>query len=121
MKIKEQISITRNIMHWVLAPAVLLVYSLVAFASILKFVFVGKKMAGHDMAAKEGLQTDSVLNDAVDAALINNQIVNEAGSIEHKSKAPAESKESADAYSNELLYKLGSHVHFGGYSERTHR
>uniref|UniRef100_A0A7S2XHB5 Uncharacterized protein n=1 Tax=Lotharella oceanica TaxID=641309 RepID=A0A7S2XHB5_9EUKA len=38
-----------------LAPWVLLAYSLIAFVSILKFVCVGKKLAKHDMAQKAGL------------------------------------------------------------------
>jgi hypothetical protein len=55
MTITEHISIPRNIAHWLLAPPTLLVYSLIAFYAIVKFVFVGKKMARHDMAAKDGL------------------------------------------------------------------
>lgn len=55
MTITEHISIFRNIGHWLLAPPTLLVYSIIAFYAIVKFVFVGKKMARHDMAAKDGL------------------------------------------------------------------
>jgi hypothetical protein len=55
MTIKEDISIFRNIAHWLSAPFVLLLYSMIAYYAIMKFVFVGKKMARHDMAAKEGL------------------------------------------------------------------
>ena len=55
MTITEDISIFRNILHWLLAPPTLLVYSMIAFFAIVKFVFVGKKMARHDMAAKDGL------------------------------------------------------------------
>jgi hypothetical protein len=52
--IVERISPLRNVLHLISAPAVLLVYSLVAFVSIVRFVFEGKAMAKHDMAAKEG-------------------------------------------------------------------
>jgi len=55
MTITEHISIFRNIGHWILSPPTLLVYSIIAFYAIIKFVFVGKKMARHDMAAKDGL------------------------------------------------------------------
>ena len=55
MTIKENISLLRNIAHWISAPFVLLLYSLIAYYAIMKFVIVGKKMARHDMAAKEGL------------------------------------------------------------------
>lgn len=55
MTITEHISVFRNVVHWLLAPPTLLVYSLIAFYAIIKFVFVGKKMARHDMAAKDGL------------------------------------------------------------------
>jgi len=54
MTVKEDISIWRNIAHWLLAPPTLLVYSFIAFYAILGFIFKGKKMARHDMAAKEG-------------------------------------------------------------------
>jgi hypothetical protein len=55
MTITENISVFRNLAHWLLAPPTLLVYSIIAFYAIVKFVFVGKKMARHDMAAKDGL------------------------------------------------------------------
>mmetsp|Transcript_9103 Transcript_9103/g.13702 ORF Transcript_9103/g.13702 Transcript_9103/m.13702 type:complete len:613 (+) Transcript_9103:30-1868(+) len=60
MTIKEEISLARNIAHWISAPFVLLVYSIIAFYAIMKFVVVGKKMARHDMAAKEGLGANTV-------------------------------------------------------------
>ena len=52
--IVERIHPLRNLLHFISAPVVLLVYSLVAFISIVRFVFEGKAMAKHDMAAKEG-------------------------------------------------------------------
>eukprot|EP01063_Lacrimia_lanifica_P009400 TRINITY_DN1639_c0_g1_i2.p1 TRINITY_DN1639_c0_g1~~TRINITY_DN1639_c0_g1_i2.p1 ORF type:complete len:539 (+),score=193.79 TRINITY_DN1639_c0_g1_i2:63-1679(+) len=52
--VKESIHPVRNFLHWLTSPLVLLLYSLIAFASIVRFVFEGKKMARHDMAAKEG-------------------------------------------------------------------
>ena len=55
MTITENISIFRNFAHWLLSPPTLLIYSIIAFYAIIKFVFVGKKMARHDMAAKDGL------------------------------------------------------------------
>jgi hypothetical protein len=61
MTIKEEISIFRNIAHWLSAPFVLLLYSMIAYFAIMKFVFVGKKMARHDMAAKEGLGANTRL------------------------------------------------------------
>lgn len=64
MTIHEDISIFRNILHWLSAPFVLLVYSLIAFWAIIKFVFVGKGMAKHDMAAKDGLAANTVATNA---------------------------------------------------------
>lgn len=55
MTVKDDISLSRNVMHWILAPPTLLVYSGVALYAIVGFIFQGKKMARHDMAAKEGL------------------------------------------------------------------
>jgi hypothetical protein len=60
MTIREKISVGRNILHWLSAPFVLLIYSLIAFWAIMKFVFVGKGMAKHDMAAKDGLGANTV-------------------------------------------------------------
>jgi hypothetical protein len=57
MTVKEDISILRNLAHWLSAPFVVLAYSLIAFVSILRFVFEGKKMARHDMAGKTGLKS----------------------------------------------------------------
>ena len=62
MTIKEDISVFRNVAHWLLAPPTLLVYSIIAFYAIIKFVFVGKKMARHDMAAKDGLASVTALS-----------------------------------------------------------
>lgn len=61
MTIKENISIFRNIAHWLSAPFVLMLYSMIAYYAIMKFVFVGKKMARHDMAAKDGLAANTRL------------------------------------------------------------
>ena len=55
MTVKENISLCRNVLHWLSSPLVLLQYSLIAFWAIMKFVVVGKGMARHDMAAKDGL------------------------------------------------------------------
>ena len=55
MTVKEDINPLRNLLHWLLAPPTLFLYSVIAFYAICKFVFVGKVMARHDMAAKEGL------------------------------------------------------------------
>ena len=60
MTIHEEISIFRNILHWLSAPYVLLLYSIIAFWAIIKFIFVGKGMAKHDMAAKDGLGANTV-------------------------------------------------------------
>ena len=54
MTVKENVSCCRNFIHWLVAPVVLLVYSLVAFYAVVKFAFRGKKDAGHVMAAKAG-------------------------------------------------------------------
>lgn len=78
MRIKEDISFMRNFCHWLLAPVTLLVYSLIAFKAIVKFVFVGKKMARHDMAAKAGLIAGTALEetegggDELDVSLLSN-------------------------------------------------
>ena len=82
MGIKENIGICRNMLHWLLAPPTLLCYSVVAFYAIIRFVFVGKKMARHDMAAKEGLgantqagivKQEEHLTSAVTAAIHENE------------------------------------------------
>jgi hypothetical protein len=61
MTIKEDISIVRNIVHWLSAPFVLMLYSLIAYYAIMKFVVVGKKMARHDMAGKNGFVANTQL------------------------------------------------------------
>eukprot|EP00466_Bigelowiella_natans_P014494 jgi/Bigna1/67270/fgenesh1_pg.3_\ len=61
MRIRESIHPLRNLAHWLLAPWVLMAYSIVAFTSILKFVCVGKKLARHDMAEKTGLLAEKLL------------------------------------------------------------
>lgn len=58
--IVEDINPARNLFHWLSSPVVLLVYSLVAFVSIVRFVFEGKAMAKHDMAGKNGLRSPNV-------------------------------------------------------------
>ncbi len=55
MTVQESISPLRNFIHWLLAPPTLFIYSVIAFYAICRFVFAGKVMARHDMAAKEGL------------------------------------------------------------------
>jgi hypothetical protein len=59
MTVQEDLSILRNIAHWLSSPFVLLQYSVIVFGAIMKFVFVGKGMAKHDMAAKEGFSASS--------------------------------------------------------------
>mmetsp|Transcript_62778 Transcript_62778/g.144570 ORF Transcript_62778/g.144570 Transcript_62778/m.144570 type:complete len:588 (-) Transcript_62778:194-1957(-) len=54
MGIEEQVHPVRNIVHWLLSPVVLVVYSVISFYAIIKFIFRGKADAGHVMAAKEG-------------------------------------------------------------------
>lgn len=56
MTIKEEVGIFRNIAHWLLAPPTLLWYSIISFSSIISFTWKGKKMARHDMAAKDGME-----------------------------------------------------------------
>mmetsp|Transcript_51715 Transcript_51715/g.123896 ORF Transcript_51715/g.123896 Transcript_51715/m.123896 type:complete len:655 (-) Transcript_51715:57-2021(-) len=56
MTVKEDVSCLRNFIHWLVAPVVLLVYSVIAFYAVVKFAFRGKKDAGHVMAAKAGFQ-----------------------------------------------------------------
>ena len=55
--VEERVNPIRNVLHWISSPLVLLVYSLIAFVSIVRFVFEGKAMARHDMAGKNGLQS----------------------------------------------------------------
>jgi cellulose synthase/poly-beta-1,6-N-acetylglucosamine synthase-like glycosyltransferase len=55
--IVEDINPARNLFHWISSPVVLLVYSLIAFVSIVRFIFEGKAMAKHDMAGKNGLKS----------------------------------------------------------------
>ncbi|CAE7183402.1 ANKRD50 [Symbiodinium necroappetens] len=63
MTVKENVSCCRNLLHWLVAPIVLLVYSLVAFYAVVKFAFRSKKDAGHVMAAKEGFQAVTAVLD----------------------------------------------------------
>eukprot|EP00929_Paragymnodinium_shiwhaense_P035578 TRINITY_DN19179_c0_g1_i3.p1 TRINITY_DN19179_c0_g1~~TRINITY_DN19179_c0_g1_i3.p1 ORF type:complete len:670 (-),score=78.25 TRINITY_DN19179_c0_g1_i3:576-2336(-) len=56
MTVKENVSCFRNLIHWLVAPLVLLVYSVIAFYAVVKFAFRGKKDAGHVMAAKTGFE-----------------------------------------------------------------
>jgi hypothetical protein len=62
LTVHEEIHPLRNLSHWLLSPLTLLVYSLVAFYSIMAFVWKGKKMAKHDMAAKTGMVANTVVN-----------------------------------------------------------
>ncbi len=57
MTVKENINPFRNLIHWLLAPPTLLWYSVIAFCSIIAFAWKGKKMARHDMAGKDGLES----------------------------------------------------------------
>ncbi len=54
LTVKDTVHPLRNLAHLISAPLVLLGYSAVSFWAIVTFVFSGKKMARHDMAAKEG-------------------------------------------------------------------
>lgn len=60
MTVKEEVGFFRNIAHWLLAPPTLLWYSCIAFASIISFTWKGKKMARHDMAAKDGMESRAI-------------------------------------------------------------
>lgn len=112
MRVKEDLHPLRNLTHWLLAPPVLLLYSLVAFGAILRFVWAGKRMAGHDMAAKEGLKAgDNELADAVRAALETQQP--DRKTIQVRS----DGKEQLNGTTG-LLYTIPERVHFGGYKER---
>ena len=59
----EDINPIRNFLHWLSTPFVLLLYSMIAFVSIVRFVFEGKAMARHDMAGKNGLLPSSAVNE----------------------------------------------------------
>lgn len=56
MTVRERVGWLRNVAHWLLAPPTLLWYSCIALASIVAFTWKGKRMARHDMAAKDGLE-----------------------------------------------------------------
>jgi cellulose synthase/poly-beta-1,6-N-acetylglucosamine synthase-like glycosyltransferase len=71
MTVKENISVFRNIGHWLLAPPTLLWYSVIAFASIIAFTWKGKKMARHDMAGKEGLENSRKQHNDFDAPSVD--------------------------------------------------
>eukprot|EP00756_Hemistasia_phaeocysticola_P028103 Hpha_TRINITY_DN16156_c7_g5::TRINITY_DN16156_c7_g5_i1::g.3519::m.3519 len=58
--VKERVHPIRNLIHWIVSPLSLLAYSVIAFVSIVRFVFNGKAMARHDMAAKEGFSASPV-------------------------------------------------------------
>jgi hypothetical protein len=55
LTVREDIFFLRNVLHWVVAPLVLMCYSAIAFVSIVRFMFVGKGFARHDMSGKDGL------------------------------------------------------------------
>lgn len=69
MTVQEDLSTIRNIAHWVSSPFVLLQYSFIVFGAIMKFAVVGKGMAKHDMAAKEGFSASSGKNTPTGAAV----------------------------------------------------
>ena len=54
-KVKENISIIRNIFHWLLAPIVLLGYSLVEFYALFEVMIKGKRVCKHGASKKENL------------------------------------------------------------------
>lgn len=55
LTVNEKIGIHRRIFHFVSSPFVLLLYSFIALYAIIKFIFAGKRDAGHIMAGKSGL------------------------------------------------------------------
>ncbi|XP_040563440.1 uncharacterized protein [Lepeophtheirus salmonis] len=54
-RVHERISIIRNVVHWILSPLVLLLYSFVEFYAIHEVVFRGKKVCKHGASKKENL------------------------------------------------------------------
>merc|ERR1712232_808053 len=68
MGINENVHPLRNIAHLLSAPVVLLVYNVIAFYAVLKFVFRGKKDAGHVMAAKAGFGAVTVIQEPLSQA-----------------------------------------------------
>jgi cellulose synthase/poly-beta-1,6-N-acetylglucosamine synthase-like glycosyltransferase len=75
MTVQEDISIFRNVLHWLLALPTLLVYSFIAFYGIALFILKGKRFAGHDMAAKDGFVAKTLANgNALNAPLIKYEV-----------------------------------------------
>lgn len=102
MTVKENISIFRNIAHWLLSPWVLLAYSCVAFYAIVTFVCIGKPMARHDMAAKEGLMATA-------------EVAKRSTSVSRETTSN-QSNAGAKANKHGVLINLPSRFYFGEYS-----
>jgi hypothetical protein len=119
MGIRERIHPCRNLLHWLSAPAVLLAYSLIAFQAIVVFVFVGKKMAGHDMAAKEGMKHIEGATDAAAAAAMQELL----GGAAVKDAGPETQRECGKTYgsvavgANLMLYTMPPSFSFGAFAD----
>jgi hypothetical protein len=130
LTIHEDISIFRNLAHWIASPIVLMVYSIIAFISIVRFVWSGKKLAGHDMAAKEGLKADTNLTSAPPALVVtNSSVVTEAANqVPQLNGEPIEiaaadndsdASDSKYAAEHEQTAQLPSRIAFGAFSAFT--
>ena len=53
--VKEDVGLLRNIVHWLVAPAVLLVYSFIEYYGIVEVAIYGKKVCSHGASKKAGL------------------------------------------------------------------
>ncbi len=116
MTVKEDISVFRNVIHWLLAPPTLLCYSFIAFYAIVRFIFNGKKMARHDMAAKDGLGANTV---AVVAA-VEERKASRSTSLSKEVRNSADGRSSASKKpvpnNSGTLCQLPERFYFGEYS-----
>lgn len=110
MTVKEEVGWIRNVVHWLLAPPTLLWYSCIAFASIISFTWKGKKMARHDMAAKDGLESRAV--EKIDLS----QTVRRRSTSTSRDSLGRVKPSTVDKEKKGLLCTLPDRFYFGEYS-----
>ena len=66
----------RNILHWILMWPALLLYSISEYYSIWKVAIMGRKVCGHTVSSKDGLDTNSSsTNTAIPKICNNHEII----------------------------------------------
>ena len=115
MNIKENMSWYRNVIHWLLSPLTLLLYSIISFYAITVFIWNGKKFARHDMAGKDGLSA----NTAILATNNNEKQEFEVKTIQSKRRSTSTSKDynNMNHKSKDVLCVLPQKFYFGEFYE----